>query len=73
MEKKDSIARQFKRLFMELDLTDDQAKMIHDLQKDVNSALNTSNFYCLSDPKYGGLRRCNTQCKGCENSKNSTQ
>ena len=35
----ENIKQQFARLYMELDLTDDQAAMIHKLQKDVNAAL----------------------------------
>lgn len=30
-------------------------------------------FYCLSDPSEGGVKRCKTQCKGCENSENARQ
>lgn len=30
-------------------------------------------FYCLSDPKEGGLKRCEKQCKGCEMSKYNKQ
>lgn len=37
--KMENIKQQFARLYMELDLTDDQAAMIHKLQKDVNAAL----------------------------------
>ena len=22
-------------------------------------------FYCLGDPKFGGIKRCDKQCKGC--------
>lgn len=35
----ENINEQFKRLFCELDLTDDQAAMIKKLQRDVNAAL----------------------------------
>ncbi len=35
----ENINEQFKRLFCELDLTDDQAAMIKKLQKDVDAAL----------------------------------
>lgn len=35
----ENIKEQFARLYMELDLTDDQASMINKLQKDVNAAL----------------------------------
>jgi len=35
----ENIKEQFARLYMELDLTDDQAAMINKLQKDVNAAL----------------------------------
>lgn len=30
-------------------------------------------FYCLSDPSEGGVKRCKTQCRGCENSENARQ
>ena len=26
-------------------------------------------FYCLGDPKFGGIKRCDKQCKGCESRK----
>lgn len=35
----ENIKQQFSRLYMELDLTDDQAAMIKKLQRDVNAAL----------------------------------
>ena len=35
----ENINEQFKRLFCELDLTDDQASMIKKLQRDVDAAL----------------------------------
>ena len=48
----ENIKQQFARLYMELDLTDDQAAMIHKLQKDVNAALGlapVSGSLCFSE------------------------
>jgi hypothetical protein len=27
----------------------------------------SKSFYCMSDPKDGGVERCDKQCKGCKN------
>lgn len=45
----------------------EQALRIHDV------VWRSEQFYCLSDPSEGGVKRCKTQCKGCENSENARQ
>ena len=75
-----NIEKQFNALLMDLDLTDEQAENIMYLKRYVLEALRihgvvgrSEQFYCLSDPSEGGIKRCNIQCKGCENSENARQ
>lgn len=75
-----NIEKQFNALLMDLDLTDKQAENIMYLKRYVLEALRihdvvgrSEQFYCLSDPSEGGVKRCKTQCKGCENSENARQ
>ena len=51
----DNIKEQFARLYMELDLTDDQAAMIKKLQRDVDAALGLAHVgrsYSFVEPKF---------------------
>lgn len=52
----------------------DFAEMYHEQALRIHDVVGQSEqFYCLSDPSEGGLKRCKTQCKGCENSENARQ
>ncbi|MCB0538528.1 MAG: hypothetical protein KDE33_13485 [Bacteroidetes bacterium] len=75
-----NIEKQFNALLMDLDLTDEQAENIMYLKIYVLEALRihsvvgrSEQFYCLSDPSEGGVKRCKTQCRGCENIENARQ
>lgn len=75
-----NIEKRFNALLMDLDLTDEQAENIMYLKRYVLEALRirdvvgrSEQFYCLSDPSEGGVKRCKTQCRGCENSENARQ
>lgn len=74
MTKLEHINSEFKSLLWDLDLTDDQAKKISELQKYVNQVINRyEHFYCSSSPENGGVKSCNVQCKGCSNLENSNK
>ena len=75
-----NIEKQFNALLIDLDLNDEQAHNIMYLKRYVIEALRIHDvvgqselFYCLSDPSEGGIKRCETQCKGCKNSENKRQ
>jgi len=42
-------------------------KYVRWLEHQVMNNLVSKSFYCMSDPKEGGVERCDKQCKGCKN------
>jgi hypothetical protein len=63
----ENINEQFKRLFCELDLTDDQAAMIKKLQRDVNAALSQPHVVGRSEQlvcvhPYSEVYQSETEC-----------
>jgi hypothetical protein len=53
----ENIKEQFARLYMELDLTDDQAAMIKKLQRDVDAALRQPMFLSMEEILRDAARR----------------
>ena len=53
--------------------TEEVRTFLDNLEKQLTIPVVVKSFYCLSDPKEGGLKRCEKQCKGCEMSKYNKQ
>jgi hypothetical protein len=71
MERKIRLLRQVVKFYSIYHVSENKHKQelldfIDDIEKQLTLTDVVKSFYCLGDPKFGGIKRCDKQCKGCE-------